>query len=1587
MILFKMVATIFFNITHPKPQPSTKNEPIGKIVCREGMVIRQLANLFPSQAEIPPIECFQYPPSLPKIPEITKIPTLPEPFTIPPPGPSEYLPPLPRTCKITKTLIPARSTRILQWMGPIQSPPPFPEIPILTPFHVDSIATQIQVPTLTIDPPTIRNVERLLRSSKIHYDRQRAVEKYPLDIFPKLREYKEWRQPRVAIPITPDEADVLEYSVAVLQDLPTYEDLESEAVESDNIVSLSASDLGIPDGKIAFLENNMRPIRIPKNKPTRDNDPVYFRRNWRLRIGTEAEFYQRLTAGYVVSLAVCDRYGEVIRKGELWYAAFGIMLDLDEYRSSEKPDRPEPVWSLAELLEKYPILAAWGRFIIPSSRSLFEDRPFKARAYLPFPRPVTDKRVFREIGNIIYEHLPMLPQGVTNNRVAVAFGAAHQAGSAWYGDGCFPLDLIEAAEARVKAKSVKKKESQLVRVEDQPRVLQHSDSSENNALNPGHPHPTANFCANVDVAEYMLKKGWIRSVSGNVYHWLGGEVNRSFERNGKVVEETIHMPAGSMERSCEIEGTLLKIYSNTMKQFSFNTDPNKAENGHCFILGVLFGLDVRKQENKPVIAAALAKEGYGESAEKRVLLPPVVDLGIDAGTEARAIANAPTLEVQEKPSYPHFTYEDRKVIEHILGENPDAGWKGEIPIWMKCESFARLSNDFSFDGLSSELKKYRMLNTVPGKCSACGGKAMKWIDLHTKKAGCFCECCQKDYPLGSYLGYELARKVDNATVSTSDALFLGTDPTFKDLNLFVPGVMSYVGAAMGTGKSTYNFQKLASIVAVIHKACGIIVAPRISTAQAIHYLTENIDGGIHKGKWGLFYQGSPKNQRFVGHGAICVMTSLPYVLREAANAGLQPYIAIDEIDFCYGLLSLRGGDSLPLALKQELRRALSSVGLVVSSQTISTLELEALAQELGAEQLVGYYKQAQPAPGVLTLHRLSDNHSKENAQISHAVELIQKRLDKGHNVYIACSSKRTGEVLAKIFEKENPLVYNRFTRHLPECRRFLKDEKLPTSRRLFIMTSAAVVGISINDPKARTIVLPGLHHGKLNAAEVVQFCIRDRGRQGVDIVIPDYNTSLPVLPSYEKMVRHAEDIAKQSIDSDAFISEDAIRTIARVYGLQSLASPQLDTYLDHHIQDVVNMSMSTVSVEPVDAASLENIKVIKRDLRELKRKKKKAWAIEMVEGNVLTNSSIIRRQRAVPPDVLIGQLYAVEVAKAVGWRECYGLDENAPHPQPNPQQKALILELIENEINIDGLSQKCRGFLATHHSDTVRELLKLALQYTTEELVSIGDARELHSVSNDLGVGEILTAILSTIAGKIFDESTLASAVKKAVKPMLQRIKFGSMGADIARRSRYLSLDSRDSIWVDWTRHFVFTWYPASIHTSGGNYALQYNTGIDLLVKAFRCYLYYQQKVELNRTAIPEKVPLFPTTSLPEPNHEKKVKARQMRRFGFDTVTIAKSIGIVPSTVSKWCKNIEFASELQLDPMTPIQEVQEQFECSKKHAQKLLKIARGGLSESSYRRKLNKNKVRELADQDLRIEKIADIVGVSRPTVERWLDN
>ena len=223
-------------------------------------------------------------------------------------------------------------------------------------------------------------------------------------------------------------------------------------------------------------------------------------------------------------------------------------------------------------------------------------------------------------------------------------------------------------------------------------------------------------------------------------------------------------------------------------------------------------------------------------------------------------------------------------------------------------------------------------------------------------AGFYCDGCHKDYHLGSYLELELARKLTNSIISDYQG-FLGDDPDFADFRLWEPGTFTHLGAAMSTGKTTEIDKRIIEF-ALQGLGKGIIAVPRISLARFLaHYLR-----GKHGSRsWGLWHEGCLKADRFIGDfGAIVCLPSLPRAVESARDAGVSRlYIAIDEIDFCYNLLSLSMEQAT--AVKKCLRDALASTGLVVSGQTESTLALEALADELECEQVQGFYNTAKPA--------------------------------------------------------------------------------------------------------------------------------------------------------------------------------------------------------------------------------------------------------------------------------------------------------------------------------------------------------------------------------------------------------------------------------------------------------------------------------------------------------------------------------------------------------------------------------------------------------------------------------------------------
>ena len=523
------------------------------------------------------------------------------------------------------------------------------------------------------------------------------------------------------------------------------------------------------------------------------------------------------------------------------------------------------------------------------------------------------------------------------------------------------------------------------------------------------------------------------------------------------------------------------------------------------------------------------------------------------------LTSAPPVEVRESPSFRHFSQEERAVVSDVLSLDPNAGWHGQTPIFTtRYEYLHPLTNKFALNGQPSEVEKRRVWSTLFGSCDVCGAVTARWVDRYLLTAGLYCDGCHKDYHLGSYLELELARKLPNSIVSNHQG-FLGDDPEFVDFRLWQSGIMTHLGAGMATGKSTEIYKQMIAL-AIQGLGKGIIAVPRVSLARFLAHYLRRRDGYR---SWGLWHEGCQKSDKFIGDfGAILCLPSLSQAVKSATDAGVERlYIAIDEVDFGYNLLSLSVEQAT--AAKKCLRDALASTGLVVSGQTESTLALEALADELECEEVQGFYNTAKPADGNVVMHKYPNTEGKSNAILCGTIDDISDAVSAGQNVYEFCSSRRDGDVIADIFQSENPVIYNAYTKGNPRADAVLRNQKL-TDSRLFIATSAAGVGISILDPKAQTVIANGLNYGSRDANMTVQMSVRDRGRRGVSYHYTEYDLPLPVRPTENEKVSIYHEALKLAASRDTQLPNAGIRKIAYAKALESLADTQIEAFIGYH---------------------------------------------------------------------------------------------------------------------------------------------------------------------------------------------------------------------------------------------------------------------------------------------------------------------------------------------------------------------------------------------------------------------------------------
>ena len=393
--------------------------------------------------------------------------------------------------------------------------------------------------------------------------------------------FRHWAPQKLIYPCQATEKASLHALKKLFKPLPPYQVLETQAKAQNTLVTL---DTPLPDGHIAFLENTAEKCTSPTTKHSQAG--MQGAKHWVQRVDTPEAMFRRLTDGYGISLMFGERCHQYIRNSNNWRGISGIQLDIDVFRDEKHPDAPEPVYSIDELFDRYPLLLQICSFILPTASSLYNGRPFLARATVLFPEPVTDMRIFRAFGDRLCSELDCVPANVTKNPVAVGFGNTHNAPQAYRND---PIDTAWIRERLQEcAVNVMTQTRDRVREKQQKVSERKAHYASQSGNGTGNGENISAFIEQCDPVAEMVKDGLLTPGKGNDFQW----------------HESNHA------RSCDILDGVIHIFSHTMTAAS-PAAALEPVGAHRFYLYQLCGLDLTRDADKPRIREFLFEHGYG----------------------------------------------------------------------------------------------------------------------------------------------------------------------------------------------------------------------------------------------------------------------------------------------------------------------------------------------------------------------------------------------------------------------------------------------------------------------------------------------------------------------------------------------------------------------------------------------------------------------------------------------------------------------------------------------------------------------------------------------------------------------------------------------------------------------------------------------------------------------------------------------------------------------------------------------------------------------------------------------------------------
>ena len=881
----------------------------------------------------------------------------------------------------------------------------------------------------------------------------------------------------------------------------------------------------------------------------------------------------------------------------------------------------------------------------------------------------------------------------------------------------------------------------------------------------------------------------------------------------------------------------------------------------------------------------------------------------------------------QQPAFDLFSPEEQRLWES-MGYDTAEGWHFSntpynIPAFTTSYlQMEKMTGNFPNNGQPAEINRRRIWSTHLVQCERCDGRAANWVDRWELTTGYYCDDCHQDHQTDSYLSQELNRKPADSIVSDYTG-YLSDNPDFQASTLFTPGRITYIGAAMGQGKTTEIFRRLA-----IERpgTAGLVLLPRISLVQnlAPHYRHEHGHSA-----WGLFYQGSGSHNRFIGkYGAIGCPSSLPRMIEQASEQNIdQFYIAIDECDFSYQLTRLH--PKLARIIINQLADACQKHGLIVAGQTESLLSLEALAVEIGREQtdISAFYSANAPATGQISLVQYPNNNNGDTkaTRLQGAVDSIRRHLSEKKKVYAFFSDRRDARTLASIFQNENPVLYTAYTKGEKRAKAFLRDQHL-TDSNLFFATSAACVGINIIDPDAVTIVVAGARFGQRPLKEVVQECLRNRSRADGEIHYTDTPASLPVKPSEAENTSKYHEALKGYQDLHPGVSEHA----ARDYALSTLADAQPEVYLKYHLQQMAGMKVKMVKGSEQDAGTISGLKETAKAATEAESEAVKQNARTFLSRNQIWTSDEIQR-RSVNAEIDSTAHLAHEknngYCQAVGWDDTK--DEGDADAGLTETQREAVYQLIECGTDTKRLVKRRRGWIAANHPKLYDAI------YHKERSEALDADMESESLTDDRFRGLVLRRLIDGLKDEEFTHDELCRRVVKILTTsapqdkdtLLSRLQKGALGTATHLQTRFLG-GTAPAATVEWVRRFLDEWYTARIKKEYGNDAYTLGTSDPSEIAVFNIWAKHLYGVDLSTD---------PTEPTP------KSKAKELREQGKTVREIAEETGLSQLTIYR-------ATETPPSPQERIAEVLADGEI---HTTPEI-VAKAGIALRSFNREVKK---------------------------------